>query len=246
MQIVRVRFAQGPRPRACDAAGLDLDVGTPCVVETDRGAELGTVTTATMEVSSFDPVRDRLPRVIRPATRDDEEAHARKLAADEEAREYCVGRIAELRVPMKLGRVDRSLDGRRILFYFTAEGRVDFRQLVRDLSMRFHSRIELKQIGEREDAGMRGGCGPCGRTLCCSTFLNRFEPISIKMAKAQGLSLNPSKISGMCGRLMCCLKYEYEPGGGPAKKAGGCGGCSTKRDFPSPGADPGDETLPVV
>jgi len=112
---------------------------------------------------------------------------------------------------MKLGLVEQQLDGKRLLFHFTAEGRVDFRELVRDLSAKFRARIELRQVGARDDASMQGGCGPCGKQLCCSTFLKGFDPVSIKMAKAQGLSLNPSKISGMCGRLMCCLKYEYEP-----------------------------------
>jgi cell fate regulator YaaT (PSP1 superfamily) len=211
-------------------------VGTACLVETERGMEMGTVASATMENPFYGPGRDRLPKIIRLATRDDEEAFARKRAGEEEAREFCLRQIKELGLGMRLGPVDRQLDGRRIVFYFTAEGRVDFRQLVRDLSQRFHTRIELKQIGEREDAGLRGGCGPCGRTLCCSTFLGKFDPISIKMAKAQGLSLNPSKISGMCGRLMCCLKYEYEPKSRGARGPKGCAGCGSKR--PAENAEP--------
>jgi cell fate regulator YaaT (PSP1 superfamily) len=242
MEIVRIRFPQGPRPRACDARGFDLEVGTACLVETERGVEMGTVVGATLAVAQFDGGRDRLPRVLRVATREDEEAQARRAAGEGEARDHCLRRIEELGLAMKLGPVDRPLDGRRIVFYFTAEGRIDFRQLVRDLSQTFHTRIELKQIGEREDAGLRGGCGPCGRTLCCSTFLVKFDPISIKMAKSQGLSLNPSKISGMCGRLMCCLKYEYDPqdrsGGGKR----GCDGCS--KEPPSPPGRP--ESGPVA
>lgn len=239
MEIVRIRFRQGPRPRPCDARGFDLEVGTACLVETERGVEMGTVVGATLVVPQFDGSRDRLPRVLRVATREDEEAHARRVAGEDEARDHCLRRIEELGLAMKLGPVDRPLDGRRIVFYFTAEGRVDFRHLVRDLSQSFHTRIELKQIGEREDAGLRGGCGPCGRTLCCSTFLVKFDPISIKMAKSQGLSLNPSKISGMCGRLMCCLKYEYDPQDRPGGARKGCNGCSKGGPPPPVPAEPG-------
>lgn len=244
MEVVRIRFPQGPRPRACDARGFDLEVGAACIVETERGLEMGTVAGATLEVPQFQPGRDRLPKVLRLATREDEEAYSRKVAGEAEARDFCLERVRTMGIPMRLGPVDRQLDGRRVIFYFTAESRVDFRQLVRDLSQRFQTRIELKQIGEREDAGLRGGCGPCGRSLCCSTFLGKFDPISIKMAKAQGLSLNPSKISGMCGRLMCCLKYEYDPKDrGKADNKPGCGGCG--KGEAAPEATPNNGPTPT-
>jgi cell fate regulator YaaT (PSP1 superfamily) len=221
MDVIGIRLGPTPRARHCDPAGLSLEVGETCVVDTDQGPQLGTVV-APILPNPFYPTGARLPRVVRRASREDEEAYARKLADEQQARAFCLARIAERRMPIKLGLVDRQLDERKMTFYFTAEGRIDFRDLVRDLSAQYHMRIEMRQIGDREDAGMKGGCGPCGKQLCCSTFLKGFEPISIKMAKAQGLSLNPSKISGMCGRLMCCLKYEYDPETRAPKKAGGC------------------------
>jgi cell fate regulator YaaT (PSP1 superfamily) len=231
MEIVGIRLGTAARTRSCDPSGLPLEVGDTCLVDTDQGPQVGTVTATVLENPYFAP-GTRLPRVIRRASRDDEESYARKLAAEQEARAFCLERIVERNIPMKLGHVDCPLDGRRMTFLFTSEGRVDFRDLVRDLSSRFHARIELKQIGDREDAAIRGGCGPCGKQLCCSTFLKGFDPISIKMAKAQGLSLNPSKISGMCGRLMCCLKYEYDPDNRVPKKKPG----APKRDAAEPGA----------
>ena len=229
MDVIGVRIGVTPRSRNCDPGGLTLEVGESCLVETAHGLQFGTVA-APIVANPFYVAGTRLPKVVRRASRDDEESYARKLAVEQEARSFCLAKIGERRLPMKLGHVDRQLDGRRMTFYFTSEGRIDFRELVRDLSMQYHMRIEMKQIGDREDAAMRGGCGPCGKQLCCSTFLKGFEPISIKMAKAQGLSLNPSKISGMCGRLMCCLKYEYDPETRlPKKKPGGCSGCSVPK-----------------
>ncbi|HZN54075.1 MAG TPA: regulatory iron-sulfur-containing complex subunit RicT, partial [Candidatus Polarisedimenticolaceae bacterium] len=221
MDVVGIRLGVTPRARHCDPAGLPLEVGEACLVETDQGVQFGTVVAAILANPSY-AAGTKLPRVIRRADRDDEEAYARKTATEQEARAFCLGRIRERALPLKLGLVERQLDGRKMTFYFTAEGRIDFRDLVRDLSGRYNARIEMRQIGDREDAQLKGGCGPCGKQLCCSTFLKGFEPISIKMAKAQGLSLNPSKISGMCGRLMCCLKYEYDPENRtPKKKANG-------------------------
>jgi cell fate regulator YaaT (PSP1 superfamily) len=230
MDVVGIRIASSPRTRSCDPAGLPLEVGASCLVDTDQGVQFGIVTAPVLSNPFFGPGA-KLPKVVRLAAQDDEEAYARKVAAEHEARSYCLTRIFEHGLPMKLGHVDRAIDGRKMTFHFTAEGRIDFRDLVRDLSIQYHTRIELKQIGDREDAAMRGGVGPCGKQLCCSTFLKGFEPISIKMAKAQGLSLNPSKISGMCGRLMCCLKYEYDPETRAPKKKGGCTSCSV----PKPG-----------
>ncbi len=219
MDVVQVTFVELARPRACDPAGLALEVGEPCVVESERGPMLGTVSRVALP-NPYLPPGSPLPKVLRRASREDEEAYARKTAVERDARQFCLDRIAERGLAMKLGVVDRQLDGKRMTFHFTSEGRVDFRDLVRDLSAQFHTRIEMRQIGDREDAGMKGGCGPCGLSLCCSSFLKGFDPISIKMAKSQGLSLNPSKISGMCGRLMCCLKYEYDPSARDPKKKG--------------------------
>jgi cell fate regulator YaaT (PSP1 superfamily) len=235
MNVVGIRMGTLAKSRSCDPGGLPLEVGETCLVDTEHGLALGTVSTIVLSNPHF-PEGSRLPKVVRRATREDEETYARKLAGEQDARSYCLAKIQERALPMKLGAVDRDVAGRRMTFFFTSEARVDFRDLVRDLTTQFHVRVELKQIGDREDAQMRGGCGPCGKVLCCSTHLKGFDPISIKMAKSQGLSLNPSKISGMCGRLMCCLKYEYDPETRvPKKKAGG--GCAVNR---GPGAAPGD------
>jgi cell fate regulator YaaT (PSP1 superfamily) len=229
MDVVGIRLGVTPRTRHCDPAGLPLEVGASCVVDTDQGLQFGTVV-APILGNPFYKNSARLPKVLRLASRDDEEAYAQKLSAEQQARAFCIDKIVERNLPIKLGHIDRQLDGRKMTFYFTSEGRIDFRDLVRDLSTQYNTRVEMRQIGDREDAAMKGGCGPCGKQLCCSTFLKGFEPISIKMAKAQGLSLNPSKISGMCGRLMCCLKYEYDPETkAPKKKAGGCTNCSISR-----------------
>ncbi len=234
MEVVSIRLASSLHARVCEPGDVSLEVGDRCIVETETGMEFGTVVSPPLDNPYYLAGKAKLPRVMRPATVDDEEAFMRKAAVEKEAETYCRERIRERALPMRLGRVDRQLDGKRMTFHFTAEERIDFRDLVRDLSTEFHTRIELRQVGDREDAGMRGGCGPCGLTLCCSTFLRKFEPISIKMAKSQGLSLNPSKISGMCGRLMCCLKYEYDPTARPVKKGG------------SPPADPPPESLPAA
>jgi len=224
MDIVHVRFLEAARSSACIAGESLLEVGDRCIVETDRGPLFGVVTQTVLDNPFYDPGNaSHLPRVSRQATREDEERYAHKVAREREARGFCLEKIEEHGLSMKLGHVDQDLDGRKMTFYFTAEKRVDFRALVRDLASKFRTRIELRQIGARDDAGIHGGCGPCGRSLCCSTFLRRFEPVSIKMAKVQGLSLNPSKISGMCGRLMCCLKYEYEGGAKGGCSSGGCG-----------------------
>jgi cell fate regulator YaaT (PSP1 superfamily) len=234
MNIVGIRLGGLAKSRSCDPAGLPLEVGETCLVDTDQGVQLGTVSTAVLANPHF-PDGARLPKVVRRATHEDEESYARKVAGEQDARSFALARIQERQLPMKLGTVDRDLTGRRMTFYFTSEARVDFRDLVRDLTSQYQVRVELKQIGDREDAQMRGGCGPCGKQLCCSTHLKGFEPISIKMAKSQGLSLNPSKISGMCGRLMCCLKYEYDPDTRAPKKP--TGGCSVSR---GPAAAPED------
>ncbi len=228
MEVVQVRFASGARSRSCRPNRIDLEVGDRCVVRAGGGTFFGVVTQTTLDNPFFrGKASESLPQVVRRATKDDEEAYAHKLAREAEAREFCRAKIVERKLPMQLGAVDQQLDGKKMVFYFTAEGRVDFRGLVRDLAGKLRMRIELRQIGARDDASMFGGCGPCGRALCCSTFLRKFEPVSVKMAKRQGLSLNPSKISGMCGRLMCCLRYEYDPDAPKPKKKKPGDGCSS-------------------
>ncbi len=219
MDLIGIRIPPASRFVSCDANGHSLAVGDACVVESERGLEFGIVLKSGLRSVSAQELKG-IPRVIRRATQDDEEAYAHKEVSEREGREFCLARIAERKLPMKLGNVERQLDGKKMTFYFTADGRVDFRDLVRDLTGEFRTRIELRQIGARDDAGMQGGCGPCGRALCCADWLRGFDPVSIKMAKAQGLSLNPAKISGTCGRLMCCLKFEYDPKEAARRKAG--------------------------
>ncbi len=218
MEVVAVKIPPATRSTTCFANGINLDVGTGCIVEGEHGHEFGIVTRPVMENRFFTGSGPRIPVLVRAATRDDEEAYAHKASVEKVSRDFCQERIHSMKLKMKLGHVEMQLDRRKMTFYFTAEGRVDFRALVRDLAAEYHTRIELRQIGARDDAQLDGGCGPCGRDLCCSTWLKGFQPVSIKMAKAQGLSLNPSKISGMCGRLMCCLKYEYDPTAPRAKR----------------------------
>jgi cell fate regulator YaaT (PSP1 superfamily) len=177
--------------------------------------------------SRVGPPADSERRVVRRATRDDVVAKLRHEAREREAFQVCAMKIRERGLPMKLTRVEQLFDASRLVFYYTAEERVDFRELVRELASHFRTRIEMRQIGVRDEARMLGGYGPCGRPLCCTTWLTAFEPVTIKMAKLQNLSLNPSRLSGMCGRLKCCLRYEIPNGNGV--KHGGCaenGGCS--------------------
>ena len=204
-----------------------LRPGDPVIVQTAEGKALGTVTRAVpaLGVRKCPPEGDAA-RVIRRATRDDVITRLKHQQREKEAHQICQMKIRERGLAMKLARVEQLFDGSPLIFYYTAEGRVDFRELVRDLAAHFRTRIEMRQIGVRDEARMLGGYGSCGRPLCCTTFLQTFEPISIKMAKQQQLSLNPSKLSGMCGRLKCCLRYELPNGKGV--KHGGCadeGGC---------------------
>jgi cell fate regulator YaaT (PSP1 superfamily) len=233
MLVVGIRISNSARTLICAAGETALEVGDGCLVATDRGTEFGVVTHPLL-----DSPRHRngdLPRVVRRATVEDEEAYAEKEALENEGWAFCRERIEQRSLPMKLGRVERQLDGKKMIFHFTAEGRVDFRELVRDLSARFRTRVELHQMGVRDDAAILGGCGPCGRTLCCAGFLKGFEPVSIKMAKAQGMSLNPAKVSGMCGRLMCCLKFEHETEQPPSRKPNAAGnGCTCPARAASP------------
>jgi cell fate regulator YaaT (PSP1 superfamily) len=203
------------------AAGAPLQPGDQVVVETGQGSALGEVTVTIPLVSERRrPPEDSPRRVTRRATREDVAARFRHEQREHEARQFCGLKIRELGLSMKLTKVEQLFDGSRIIFYYTAEERVDFRELVRELAAHFRTRIEMRQIGVRDEAKMLGGYGPCGQPLCCSSWLTTFDPVTIKMAKQQNLSLNPSRLSGMCGRLKCCLRYEIPNGKGV--KHGGC------------------------
>ncbi len=207
--VVGVRFKKAGKIYYFDPDGLDIETNSFVIVETARGIEYGKVVIANKQVEEEDIVLP-LKKVLRVATEKDRlQVIANKKAA-REAFDICLKKIAEHQLEMKLIDVEYTFDRNKVIFYFTADGRVDFRELVKDLAAIFKTRIELRQIGVRDEAKMLGGIGPCGRMLCCSTFLGDFEPVSIKMAKDQNLTLNPAKISGLCGRLMCCLKYESE------------------------------------
>ena len=211
--------------------------GEQVVVQTAEGQVVGTVARAVPAIAERKrPAPDAPGRIVRRATREDVVTRLKHQQREQEAQRICLLKIKERGIAMKLARVEQLFDGSRLIFYYTAEGRVDFRELVRDLAAHFRTRIEMRQIGVRDEARMLGGYGPCGRPLCCTTWLNAFEPISIKMAKQQNLSLNPSKLSGMCGRLKCCLRYELPNGKGV--KHGGCadeGGCGSCDNPTGPG-----------
>lgn len=189
--------------------GETYSIGEKVIVETVRGVECGEVSIAAKEVDESALVKP-LKKVIRKATAEDLKKLENNKVKEKEAFGICEKKIAKHGLDMRLVNVEYTLDGSKILFYFTADGRVDFRELVKDLAGTFRTRIELRQIGVRDEAKMLGGLGVCGRPFCCSTYMGDFQPVSIKMAKEQSLSLNPVKISGTCGRLMCCLKYEQE------------------------------------
>ncbi|MBD7986037.1 stage 0 sporulation family protein [Sporosarcina sp. Sa2YVA2] len=208
-KVVGVRFKKAGKIYYFDPLDNMLDIDDYVIVETARGIEYGKVASLVREVDENDVVLP-LKKIIRKARMEDEAQVEENRLDAEQAFVKCVEKIREHELDMKLVDVEYTFDRNKIVFYFTAEGRVDFRNLVKDLAAIFRTRIELRQIGVRDEAKMLGGIGPCGRMLCCSTFLGDFEPVSIKMAKDQNLSLNPSKISGLCGRLMCCLKYEND------------------------------------
>ncbi len=205
--IVGIRFRFSGKAYYFSPGELPLRSGDRCVVETSRGVECGQVSFGPMEVDDSKVVQP-LRTVIRKATDKDLEQYAANRIKEQEAIRICKEKIRLREIDMKLIDVEYTLDGSKILFYFTADGRVDFRELVRDLATVFKTRIELRQIGVRDEAKMMGGLGICGRPVCCNSYMSDFHPVSIKMAKEQDLSLNPTKISGTCGRLMCCLKYE--------------------------------------
>jgi cell fate regulator YaaT (PSP1 superfamily) len=206
---VGVRFEEETNLTLCATQGKLLRRGDSVIIETESGLQYGRVEKSPMPV--FKPCQKKSARpVVRAATGEDERRYERQQENQHRAKLYCRERARELGLVMKVSRVAMSLNGRQATVFFTAEERVDFRQLVRDLSKRFSSRVRMVQVGARDEARLLGGVGVCGRTLCCSSWLKDFKPISIQMAKRQGLSLNPSKISGQCGRLLCCLAYEDE------------------------------------
>lgn len=209
IKIVGVRFRKAGKIYYFDPAGMEIETGTHVIVETARGIEFGTVMIPPREIEE-DGVVQPLKPVIRIATEADEITEQKNKEKEKEAFQICLEKIAKHKLEMKLVEAEYTFDNNKLLFYFTADGRIDFRELVKDLASVFRTRIELRQIGVRDETKILGGIGICGRPLCCSTYLSEFIPVSIKMAKEQNLSLNPTKISGVCGRLMCCLKNEEE------------------------------------
>lgn len=205
--VVGVRFKQAGKIYYFDPVGFNLKLGDNVIVETARGIEFGQIMVGPRGVIE-EKVTLPLKKVIRIATPEDETQLRENNEKEKKAFGVCQEKITQHQLEMKLVEVEYTFDRSKIIFYFTADGRVDFRELVKDLATVFRTRIELRQIGVRDEAKMLGGLGPCGRPLCCGTFLGDFEPVSIKMAKEQNLSLNPVKISGICSRLMCCLKFE--------------------------------------
>ena len=206
-QIVSIRFNERGKAYFFDPSGFTIEKGEKVVVETSKGLEYGECVRGNHQVED-DAVVLPLRPVVRIATEADNRSAQASKEKEKEAFDYCKQKIVEFGLEMKLVSVEYGFEGNKVLFFFTSDGRVDFRELVKDLAGRFRARIELRQIGVRDEAKMLGGLGVCGKPFCCSQFLNEFHPVSIKMAKTQGLSLNPTKISGTCGRLMCCLKYE--------------------------------------
>lgn len=208
-EVIGVRFKNIGKVYYFDPDGMVLKKGDMVVVETSRGIECGEVAMENRDIPE-DKIVQPLKKLIRVAGKDDLKKIAENRIREKSAFDICCKKIQDHKLEMKLVDVEYTFDNSKILFYFTADGRVDFRELVKDLASVFRTRIELRQIGVRDEAKMIGGLGICGRPFCCASFLGGFQPVSIKMAKEQGLSLNPVKISGTCGRLMCCLKYEQE------------------------------------
>ena len=208
-EVVDVQFRPGQKVYFFDPAGLKLSAGDHVIMDTARGPEFGICTAGNHRIPQKDVVSPLRP-ILRKANEWDERTVAENREAEGKAHAFCLQKIAEMQLDMQLVSVECVFDGSKMLFFFTADERVDFRELVKSLATTFHTRIEMRQIGVRDKAKMVGGLGICGRPFCCASFLEDFQPVSIKMAKTQSLSLNPTKISGTCGRLMCCLKYEQD------------------------------------
>ncbi len=209
VRVVGVRFKKAGKIYYFDPDVIEVNHNDFVIVETARGVEFGHVVVGPREVEESEIVSP-LKKVLRIAEDEDFEIHRDNKKRAKEALEICQSKVSEHNLEMKLVDVEYTFDNNKVIFYFTADGRVDFRELVKDLAAIFKTRIELRQIGVRDEAKMIGGVGPCGQVVCCAKFLGEFAPVSIKMAKEQSLSLNPTKISGLCGRLMCCLKYEQD------------------------------------
>lgn len=207
-KVVGIQFRDNGKVYHFDPGPFVLNRNDKVMVITEEGPAIGNVCVEPQNAGEEIPKRS-LKKIFRLATQEEIERYERSCGYEETVYEYCYKKIMEKSLPMCLVSVERRFDGSKIIVYFTADGRVDFRALVKDLVQQFRTRIEMKQIGVRQQAKIVGGLGPCGRPLCCSTFINNFAPVTIKMAKGQNISLNPNKISGMCGRLMCCLNYEY-------------------------------------
>ncbi len=210
--VVGVRFKRCGRIYDFEVNGIDANPGTQVVVESEMGLSIGVVV---IPRHSIEQPEQQLKKVLRIVTDEDVETDKGNRSMEEEARAFCIEKVNSRNLPMKIVGTEATLDKKRLIFYFTSEGRIDFRDLVRDLASKFKTRIEMRQIGVRDEVKHMGGIGICGREVCCRTFLTSFEPISIRMAKRQELVLNPGKLSGICGRLMCCLGYEIEQ---PAKE----------------------------
>ncbi len=221
MDLAGIRLRGVCKMNHFDCTGTPLKRGDYAVVQTERGPLLGEVV---QRIDACGPRGQKAPyaKVLRPATAEDIRVHQENARREAEAHEFCLKRIEARALPMKLARTEVLLDRSKATFYFTADGRIDFRELVKDLAHELRTRIEMRQIGVRDEARVIGGVGPCGMGLCCATFLNDFEPITVKMAKDQKLALNPAKLSGVCGRLMCCLIYEHES----YARAKACGTCA--------------------
>ncbi len=222
LNIVSISFHTAGKLFDFDARDLELKQGDKVIVETERGRALGTVIAGPRLIPASE-APPKLKPIQRKANEDDLKMADDNSEREKDAIRYCQGRVQQRNLDMKLVRAEYLYDGSKIIFYFTADGRIDFRELVRDLAQHFRTRIEMRQIGVRDEAKLVGGLGICGRELCCSNHLRDFAPVSVKMAKAQGLSLNPTKISGQCGRLLCCLAYEYETYHDLQKKLPKCG-----------------------
>lgn len=209
IRIVPLKFQNAGRQYDFNALSIELKPGDKVIVETDRGRAMAIAVTAPREVEES-KAPEGLKPILRTATEEDLALADTNAAREQDAYRFCVQKIHSRQLEMKLVRAEYAFDGSKIIFFFTADGRIDFRELVKDLAHHFHTRIEMRQIGVRDEAKLVGGLGICGRELCCCSFLTQFNPVSVKMAKEQGLALNPSKISGQCGRLLCCLGYEFE------------------------------------
>jgi cell fate regulator YaaT (PSP1 superfamily) len=222
VKVAGVRFKKACKVYYFEANGLELKPGDMVVVEVEKGMGMGNVVFAPVDMDE-NSLPYKLKKIIRKADTVDMERLHFNSEQEQEALRICRDRIAHYNLPMKLIRVEYLFDSSKAIFYFTSDTRVDFRDLVKDLASRFYTRIEMRQIGVRDEAKMTGGIGPCGRELCCSAFLSDFEPVTVKMAKEQNVALNPAKVSGLCGRLMCCLSYEHEVG-----RAENLTGCAKK------------------